>query len=503
MISFLFAAICARAGLTAFDVVANVRSAVRVSSYQGSTRDTVLSGTAEYRGVPHKYRLQFEPGGKFCQTIDGKLGQTLGCDGKNFWQIDSSGATRHLAFEDVDRVETLLFLLTDFWLDPNAPVECSAPVPSRSDGSYTVHVALRVSGLEETVHIDPNTWLPTSAEFEIASSKTKIVLTDWRDAGPVKVPFLVRVTVEGLTDTYRVEEAHEFNEPKPGVFSMPDIVPNDIAYDKTVAPQIETKRAESGHILVHPRVDGKDVGWFILDSGADSMVIDQATADKLSMPKLGKDSVVGVGGVVQEPFRTASTFTLGPATVQNVNFLEVDLHQLSDIFKVPLAGIVGFDFFRRFIIQVDLRKPLVEIDNVSDFHLQRGDWSIMEFSSGNPAVQATFEGNRKGWFRLDTGANGSVTFHSPAVDHLHLLSGRETQSAGMAGVGGTTEARIGTMAWFELGGHRFEGVPTVFSLAKVGAFADRYLTGNIGQDLMEPFTMVFDFGGSRVAFLPH
>jgi hypothetical protein len=206
---------------------------------------------------------------------------------------------------------------------------------------------------------------------------------------------------------------------------------------------------------------------------------------------------------VLEPFRTAAKVTLGPATVLNVNFLELDLHQLSDIFKVQLAGIVGFDLFRRFIIQVDLKKPSVEIDNVSDFHLPSGDWSKLEFSSGNPVVQATFEGNRTGWFRLDTGANGSVTFHAPAVKQLNLLDGRKTQAAGLAGVGGTTEARIGTLAWFELGGHRFESVSSVFSLAKVGAFADRYLTGNIGQDLMDPFTVVFDFGGSRVAFLPH
>jgi len=127
----------------------------------------------------------------------------------------------------------------------------------------------------------------------------------------------------------------------------------------------------------------------------------------------------------------------------------------------------------------------------------------MEFSSGNPAVQATYEGDHKGWFRLDTGANGTVTFHAPIVEKLHMLVGRDTNSGAMAGVGGSTDARVGKIKWFELGGHRFENLVAVFSLAKIGAFADRYLAGNIGQDLMEPFTVVFDFGGSRVAFLPH
>jgi len=501
MTSLLLAVLLSRGAFRPVDVLANVRKALFVTSGQ-ATKDTVLSGTADFRGVSSKYKLEFSPSGRFCQRIDGKLGQTLGYDGKSFWQVDSSGATRHLAFEDVDRVETLLFLLTDRWLEPGAPIDLNVEGPDRKRGFYTVRLSLHVSGLEETVRIDPLTWLPTSAEFEIASSKTSIVLSDWRQAGPNRVPFLAKVTDEGLTDTYRVEDART-GESNSSAYTMPTTTPIDVSYDGAVPAAIETKRAVSGHILVHPRLNGKDVGWFILDSGADSMVIDQKTADSLALPKIGKESVVGVGGVVQVPFRTTSTFTLGPATMKDVNFLEVDLHQLSDIFKVKLAGIVGFDFFRRFIVQIDLKAPSVEVDNVTDFHLQRGDWSKMEFSSGNPVVQASFEGDHKAWFRLDTGANGSVTFHAPAVAQYHMLDGRETTAAGMAGVGGTTEARMGNLAWFELGGHRFEKVSAVFSLAKVGAFADRYLTGNIGQDLMEPFTIVFDFGGSRVAFLPH
>jgi len=502
MLSLLAAALLTKTHLTSIDVIANVRRAIAPASAKTRWDDTVLTGSAEFRGVSHGYKLQFKSSGQFCQAIDGKLSQTLGFDGKNHWQIDSSGATRRLAFEDVDRVDTVLFLLTDYWLDPNAPVTCSAPAQSAKDGLYTIHLAMKVSGLDETVRIDAKTWLPTSAEFEIAGSNTTIALSDWRSAGSIRVPFVTKVTDEGLTDIYRVEMSQDASRSKQS-YSMPVLSPNDIAYDASVPSEVEIKRAQTGHILVHPRVNGKDVGWFILDSGADSMVIDQSVADSLAMPKIGKESVVGVGGVVLEPFRTASSFSLGPATIQNLYFLEIDLHQLSDMFKIKLAGIVGFDFFRRFIVQLDLKKPSVQVDSAGDYHLPRGDWTKMEFSSGNPAVQATFEGDHKGWFRLDTGANGTVTFHSPVVAQMHLLDGKQTTAAGMAGVGGTTEARVGKLAWFELGGHRFANISAIFSQAKAGAFADRYLAGNIGQDLMEPFTVVFDFGGSRVAFLPH
>ncbi len=502
MLSLLLSALFCRCTIQP-DVVGNVRKALSAASTTGTWSETVLTGTAHLRGVENRYELRYQPAGQFRQAVIGKLGQTMGSDGRNFWEIDASGATRHLAFEDVDRVQTVLFLLTDHWLDSGAPVDIQVDPAPPKNGQYTLHLNYHLSGLEELVRIDDKTWRPTSAEFVIAASKTTIQLSDWRAAGTIKVPFIAKVTDEGLTDTYQVNESSPARKADSAVFTIPDFAPKDLKYDPSIPDAVETKRAASGHILVHPRVNGKDIGWFILDSGADCMIVDKAAADSLGLPKIGREAVMGVGGAVQEPFRTADEFMLGPATVKEVNFLEIDMRSLSEMFNVKLAGIVGYDFFRRFIVQVDMLKPSVQIDSVTDFHLDRGDWSKMEFSSGNPAVQATFEGDRKGWFRLDTGANGKVVFHAPTVEKLKLLDGRNATPVGMAGVGGTTDAKMGKLAWFELGGHRFENLDAVFSLAKVGAFADRYLTGNIGQDLMEPFTVVFDFGGSRVAFLPH
>jgi len=36
----------------------------------------------------------------------------------------------------------------------------------------------------------------------------------------------------------------------------------------------------------------------------------------------------------------------------------------------------------------------------------------------------------------------------------------------------------------------------------VGALADRYTAGNIGQTFLDPFHLVFDYAGGRMAFLP-
>ena len=104
-------------------------------------------------------------------------------------------------------------------------------------------------------------------------------------------------------------------------------------------------------------------------------------------------------------------------------------------------------------------------------------------------------------FRLDTGANGSVTFHEPAVRKLGLLEGREVHDAKVGGVGGFVDARQGELAWFEIGGVRTDRVPAMFAVEPKGSFADEGRAGNIGIDLLRSFVMYFDYENGRIAFV--
>jgi hypothetical protein len=67
---------------------------------------------------------------------------------------------------------------------------------------------------------------------------------------------------------------------------------------------------------------------------------------------------------------------------------------------------------------------------------------------------------------------------------------------------GSSNAATGTIAWFELAGHRFKDPTVVFATEKTGIFGDEYLDGNIGVNFLKPFRVVLDFANERVAFLP-
>ena len=473
------------------DVLTAARRAITVTPEAKQWQATALHGTATYYGEPGSYTLVFAPDGRFMQSVKSDLGESFGCDGTRYWQVDRSGAPRELNFEDRDMQQAILMMLTGAWANPPEGVAVS----SQASG-FTIKLR---SGMEEKVAVDPSSSLPSVATFETSAGTITVKMGDWREAGAIKVPFKAEISEGGLTDTFTVTDATWTDPPS---FAMPQWTPSKILFDNLKPPSVESKKAISGHILVHPLVNGKDVGWFILDSGADIMVIDPKVADDLKLKSVGKLPLVGIGGVVQEPFRIVDTFQMGPATISNIAFAELDLAQIGQYLGVKMAGIVGYDYFRRTIVGVDLETASVEVYNPLQFQLSSGSWTPMKFSSGNPVVEAKLEGNRSGWFRLDTGANGTVAFHSPFVVKEQLLKDRKTSASGNMGVGGVSEARTGLIEWFELAGHRFENPSATFSLAKQGAFTDTYLAGNIGQDFMKPFKVLFDFGGSRVALVP-
>jgi hypothetical protein len=474
------------------DLIAEVRKAMAAEGQPWAS--TVLTGSSTYYGVATTFSIQFDKDGKFLQVMKGPLGESYGYDGKDFWEADRSGAPRILNFEDVDVQEAATVLQTDQWLDPASGIKLEA------DGR-DINVALP-SGFKETIHIDPSTNLPTEGKFVASPGEITVTMDDWRPAGAWKIPFKTSITEGGLTDTFTGEEAKEGT---PGDYSIPKWVPNNIKFDSSIPAAVEAKKLISGHIVVHPLVNGKDVGWFILDSGAGIMVLDPKVADSLNLPKIGELPLVGVGGITKETFRNVDKFQLGPATLSNTEFSEYDLADIGKLLNINLAGIVGFDFFRRSVVSIDFSKPAVSIYDPAAFKLAEGVWTPLKFDTGNPAVPATIKGpngSQTDWYRLDSGASGTVQFHAPFVKRQHLLDGRQTEAMTNFGAGGSTGGRSGTIDWFELAGHRFDSPVVSFSEATVGAFNDNYLAGNIGQEFMKPFTVFFDFGGSRVALVP-
>ncbi|HKV11782.1 MAG TPA: retropepsin-like aspartic protease [Thermoanaerobaculia bacterium] len=453
---------------------------------------TMVSGKAVRGGVEHAYSFAFLPDGRFVQSFQGPDSKTLGNDGRRYWQEDSSHFVQELDLADRDRQMAINLLLSGNWLSAPAPIQLTA-----SEG--VLHLVFQETGVAIDVHVDPSTHLPTDASFQIPGG-TVLKLSDWRVAGDRRIPMHVEVTTDGDTETYSADKARPI---RPGDVhtTMPKPNVSDFTFDPAKPATVEASFAGKTHIMVRALVNGQDVGWFLLDSGAGAMVIDKALADSLHLKRLNRGSALGVGGMFESSARAVDKFEIGPMTLRNVRFGDYDFSSFNKGSGPRIAGTIGTPLYRRAVVVTNWKGPTVELYNRASFKLEKGAWQPLRFSSDNPAVLGRVAGTPESWYRLDTGASGSLTLHTPFVEKWKLLEGRETTASSSTGLGGVVSARTGTIDWFELGPHRFDNPTVVFSTATTGAFTDSYLAGNIGIDVLKSFTVVLDFTGSRVAFL--
>lgn len=488
---------------SAAETLGRVRAAVGYERLRGRADGFVAEGTARFRGLDSKYTFLFAPDGRFRSEIGGPLGGVNGFDGAAGWEVDWSGMPRPLEFEDLEVTQFQAWIHSGRWLAEDGPFDISLDAAKSDDRQLALGLKLRKGVLDAAVFIDRATWLPTKATRRGTAGEEVVELTDYREVLGFRFPHRLTRTAAGVSNVFEIRSvAAATPAASRSRFGAATARPADALWKAGVPANVEVRRVRSGHLLVRPLVNGGDAGWFILDSGAGAMVIDQKAADKLGMPALGEIVAVGVAGSTKARFRQGRTFELGPLTITGTRYLELDLGFLTQAFGVPVAGICGRDFFARAAVEIDITNESVAVHDPARFRLEGAAWQELFFSSRNPAVRARFEGGHEGLFKLDTGSDGTVSLHAPAVARLKLLDGRETRESRSGGVGGSAASRQGKLAWFELAGRRFENPEVEFAGTGTGAFSDVYTTGNIGAGFLRAFRIVFDYGNKRVAFAP-
>jgi len=487
---------------TAAEALARVRAAVGYERLRSYKHGITAEGTARVRGLDSKLTLLFAPEGQFRTDIDGPLGGTTGFDGRTGWEVDWSGMPRPLELEDLEVTQFDSWIRSGRWLAEDGPYAVSLDAAQTDDKQVALKLNLKRGVLEATVFVDRATWLPKRVARRGLGGEEVLLLEDYREVLGFRFPHRLTRTVGGTTSVFELRALAPAPAGSLARFEPVTARPPDTRWDAAAPARVEARRTRSGHLLVHPLVDGKDAGWFILDSGAGTMVIDQQAADKLGMPAVGEIVAVGVAGTTKARFRMGGPFRLGPLTITRTRYLELDLAFLTQAFGVPIGGICGRDLFARSVVEIDISNEAVALHDPARYRLEGAAWQELFFSGRNPAVRARFEGDREGLFKLDTGSGATVSIHAPAVERLNLLAGRETRASRSGGVGGSRASRTGKLAWFELAGHRFESPEVEFASAGEGAFSDVYSTGNIGAGFLQAFRVVFDYGNKRVAFAP-
>jgi len=461
-----------------------------------------LIGSAHFRNAQQTFEMRFDSRFRFVMTMTGELSDTDAFDGALCWTVGPSGIPHRLILRDRDSNRLVSWALTGDWARKSAPLRLEIAPPSTATPSkQTLLLTPRDGIVTGTLALDPTTSLPDSLQYGTDSGKETWIFSEYRSFQGRMLPIHIVHQSSKQEDTISITAADRV-EADASRYRMAKPDPKATTFDRTADNTVEIRRV-LGLMFIHPKIDGQDVGWFFLDTGADAMCIEPDVAKKLGLPIIGGDTTSGVVGVTHLDISRATTFQLGPVTLPRPVFLVLGLGPIAQVFKIPIAGICGYDFLARTALDIDLKANTMRISKPGAAALPPGaNWTKIGFDSNTPCLECAFAEDHKGFFSLDTGSDATVDFFSPAVEKFHLLERQDGTKVNTGGAGGIAESRKGKIDWFQLGSTKFEQPTVGFQLTKSGVFASPYRLGNIGMGFLGQFDrLLLDYAHERVALI--
>lgn len=266
------------------------------------------------------------------------------------------------------------------------------------------------------------------------------------------------------------------------------------------------------HIFLNIKVNNSEPLWFIFDTGDKFAIIDLERAKQLGLNLEGQINVGGAGaGVLKGAFVKDSNFTVpGLEGFTQPVTLAVPLDGLKPNFGHDVDGIIGSEFIKQFVVEVDYQARLLRLHDKQKFSYSGpGEIIPTKLSGGHPIVQGEviLHGRDaiKADFVVDLGSGGALALYSPFVEKHKLLETNQKtiRASGRGGAGGEITGRIGRIHGFKIGKFTIDNPVTMFSQDTKGALADDVIQGNIGEQIMSRFKVLLDYERSRIILEPN
>jgi Aspartyl protease/PDZ domain len=250
-----------------------------------------------------------------------------------------------------------------------------------------------------------------------------------------------------------------------------------------------------GMIVVDVSIGGSPPLPFVLDSGAFN-VLTPAVAARLHLHSEGSVTVDGVGNQqVNAHMAMVPSYRVGRALLLDQRFAVLPLPDavIEDGQGPAIAGLIGYELFRRFVVRVDY-----EHHELTLWSPAAGSRSIagaklpLIFNGRDCFITAAVDG-KPGLFRVDTGDDGSLTlFGQFYLDHRPPLElpGLNSFQDGVGGSVATLLTRIQSLA---IGPFTLQRPLTQLHFARAGAFASANIAGNLGVQILRNFVLTFDY----------
>jgi len=234
--------------------------------------------------------------------------------------------------------------------------------------------------------------------------------------------------------------------------------------------QIHFRLVHDTIIVVSMMADSQGPFDFVLDTGADTTIVDPSLASRLSLAALGRAQQTTLAGSQALIVSSLANLSAGPAQVENLPVLVQDLSGLRKM-DSHIEGIAGQDFLSHFNYLVDYWKRSVLIEQGDEIRGSvQGDLVPIEVSGHRMIIasEAQSVGHANLRLLLDSGAN-SVVLQPGASQEINLPV---QESRGDVTSSGHVELKVGRIRMLKVGSQEFHdlvvALPATEPAARIG-----------------------------------
>ncbi|MFN2449136.1 MAG: aspartyl protease family protein [Candidatus Baltobacteraceae bacterium] len=481
----------AAAAATLASVLA-ARTAALKALHVRAPQSLQVMGTIEGAGLGGRFHSWSSPRGqRYDQTIGTRLQSTYRTAGGRLFAVDENANVREMRGLMLQRQITGDFIDQEGFAAAPQFDTFNGPL-KLADGrqAYAIEVQPK-GGLPEEIDLDAKTWMIDRISYDESDGISSADFYDYKTYQGALValreidsngdrPFdltrtAVRIVVDGSIP--------------PAVFDVPKN--NEIVTDVPVTVPLADHQ---GHYYTKVSIHGHPY-TFLVDTGAQAIVLDTHVAKDLGLVPEGKLEVYGAQRIGGLGIAALDAMQIGSATLPLKSVSVLDLRNVTgNTFEAD--GVLGYPFFASAEVQVDAANHTMTFGRPGSLHAA-GSTIPIDVDRELIEMQGRVNGVR-GRFVLDTGNSGELLLFAPFMRaHPNLLPPQDHAFANSFGVGGAAQAMSAFVDELDMSDFRFFNRYSNLMLSSQGAFADRFDAGNIGMGVLRNLVVTFDVANAH------
>jgi hypothetical protein len=263
-----------------------------------------------------------------------------------------------------------------------------------------------------------------------------------------------------------------------------------------------------GIIILHATFDDyEDSLNFVLDTGSGGISLDSTTSEYYHLKLVPSDRIVrGIAGIKHVSFANDHTIHLPGITVKNLDFHVNNYEILSSAYGMHIDGIIGYSFFRRYIVCIDYDDMVLRVYTPGTYKYPRGGYLLKPQFSTLPMQMGEVRDGKDitAKFYFDTGAGLCLLMSTDFAKDSSVFKKKRKMYATIAeGLGGKTDMALSIVKDLKVGPYRFHDIPAYVFNDDFNVTNYPALGGLIGNDIFRRFNVVLNYPQQEIFIKPN